>query len=34
VTLRKLKKGRYTVEIQARDAFGNVSRLAKERLAL
>lgn len=34
VTLRKLKKGRYTVEIQARDPYGNVSRVAKERLAL
>ncbi len=36
VTLRskRLKKGRYTVEIQARDAFGNRSALAKKRLTL
>ena len=36
VTLRskRLKKGRYTVEIRARDAYGNRSSLAKKRLAL
>jgi plastocyanin len=36
VTLRskRLKKGRYTVEIQARDASGNRSSLAKKQLAL
>jgi plastocyanin len=36
VTLRskKLKKGRYTVEVLARDAYGNRSRLAKKRLSL
>ena len=36
VTLRgtRLRKGRYTVEIRARDAFGNRSRLAKKRLAV
>ena len=36
VTLRskKLKKGRYTIEIRARDAFGNRSSLAKKRLRL
>jgi plastocyanin len=36
VTLRSkaLKKGRYTVEIQARDAFGNRSSLARKRLRL
>jgi hypothetical protein len=36
VTLRskRLKKGRYTVEVQARDAFGNRSSLAKKRLTL
>jgi plastocyanin len=36
VTLRskKLKKGRYTVEIRARDAYGNRSKLATKRLAL
>jgi plastocyanin len=36
VTLRskKLKKGRYTVEILARDAYGNRSRLAKKRLSV
>ena len=36
VTLRskRLKSGRYTVEIQARDAFGNRSSVAKKRLSL
>ncbi|HWM10814.1 MAG TPA: hypothetical protein VNO82_15775 [Solirubrobacteraceae bacterium] len=36
VTLRskRLKKGRYTVEVQARDAFGNRSALARKRLTL
>ena len=36
VTLRskRLKKGRYTVEILARDAYGNRSSLAKKRLTL
>jgi len=36
VTLRskRLKKGRYTVEIRARDAFGNRSSLATKRLRL
>ncbi len=35
VTLRKrLKKGRYTVEIRARDAGGNRSSLATKRLTL
>jgi len=36
VTLRskRLAKGRYTVEIQARDAFGNRSSLARKQLAL
>jgi plastocyanin len=36
VTLRskKLKKGRYTVDIQARDAFGNRSKLATKQLVL
>ena len=36
VTLRskRLKEGRYMVEIQAQDAFGNRSRLAKKRLKL
>ena len=36
VTLRskRLKKGRYAVEIRARDAFGNQSRLATKRLTL
>jgi plastocyanin len=36
VTLRskRLKKGRYVVEIQARDALGNRSKLATKRLAL
>jgi plastocyanin len=36
VTLRskRLKKGRYVVQIQARDAFGNRSKLATKRLAL
>jgi plastocyanin len=36
VTLRskRLKKGRYVVAVQARDAFGNRSRLATKRLAL
>jgi hypothetical protein len=36
VTLRskRLRKGRYTVEIQARDAYGNRSSLAKKRLTL
>lgn len=36
VTLRskKLKRGRYTVEIQARDAFGNRSSVARKSLRL
>ena len=36
VTLRskRLKRGRYTVEIQARDAYGNRSRLATKSLTL
>ena len=36
VTLRskRLKKGRYTVEIQARDAYGNRSSLARKSLTL
>jgi hypothetical protein len=36
VTLRskQLKKGKYTVEVQARDAFGNRSSLAKKQLSL
>ena len=36
VTLRskRLKKGRYTVEIEARDASGNRSRLATKRVTL
>ncbi len=36
VTLRsaRLKKGRYTVEIEARDAFGNRSSLARKRVAV
>jgi plastocyanin len=34
VTLRKLKRGRYTIEIRARDPYGNVSRVARKRLKL
>jgi hypothetical protein len=36
VTLRskKLRKGRYAVDVQARDAFGNRSTLAKKALTL
>jgi P pilus assembly chaperone PapD len=36
VTLRskRLKKGRYTVDLRARDAFGNRSSLATKRLTL
>ena len=36
VTLRskRLKKGRYTVEVRARDAFGNRSKTVRERLSL
>ena len=34
VRSKKLKKGRYTVEILARDASGNRSRLATKRLSL
>jgi plastocyanin len=36
VTLRskRLKKGRYTIEIRARDAYGNRSKLATKRLVL
>ena len=31
---QRLRKGRYTIEIQARDAFGNRSSLAAKRLTL
>jgi hypothetical protein len=36
VTLRsrKLRKGRYTVEIAARDAFGNRSRVTRKQLSV
>jgi hypothetical protein len=34
VRSKKLKKGRYTVEILARDASGNRSRLATKRLSV
>ena len=34
VRSKKLKKGRYTVEVLARDAFGNRSKLATKRLSV
>jgi plastocyanin len=34
VRSKRLQKGRYTISIQARDAFGNRSRLATKRLTL
>jgi hypothetical protein len=34
VRSKKLKQGRYTVEVRARDAFGNRSKPATKRLSV